>query len=471
MKLWLSLLLLLIGLQGYCSEGAQPAGQASGRPSERVLKLAGSNTLGAQLVPEWARAFLLQRGAQEVTILPLNVENEVRVQGRLGNRYVHIDIAAHGSSTGFIALHQQQADLAIASRPIKDDEANKLKFFGDMRSLAAEHVVAIDGLAIIVHPNNPIRTLSLSALEAIFSGRVTNWSEVGGDDQDIHVYARDENSGTWDTFKHLVLKGRARLKPGVKRFESNNALSDSVSLDAHGIGFVGLASVHQAKALSIMDGDTQALPPEAVFIATEDYPLARRLFIYSPEVYASQWQSKFIQFAQSQVGQNIVENVGFVSQNPVRVAMEPTASASKAYRTITAYGERLSVNFRFKPGSAELDNKAQQDVLRLVRFLQVPENKNLKIQLVGFSRPMGRHQSARSLAKLRATALKLALFKSAVFAEPVIALGDELLLTNQSAQSKKNDRVEVWVLDEMALSEVRKQMLEDTRDHGQLTVY
>jgi len=143
-----------------------------------------------------------------------------------------------------------------------------------------------------------------------------------------------------------------------------------------------------------------------------------------------------------------VQAVGFVSQNPVRVSIKGVPSGPARYQTLATNGDRLSVNFRFKPGSADLDNKAKQDVRRLVKYFKEPGQKAVKVQLVGFSNQEKTESTAQVLSKLRALAVKMELFRYGITAEPVKAFGSEVLVAdgaNHNAKSK-NDRVEVWVI-------------------------
>lgn len=112
---------------------------------------------------------------------------------------MRVELSAHGSSTGFAALLERHAELAAASRPVKDSEVRALAGFGDLRSPYAEQVIAIDGLAIILHPDNPLASLDTAQLAAVFAGEVHTWEELGGKGGAIRLYARDEQSGTYDT--------------------------------------------------------------------------------------------------------------------------------------------------------------------------------------------------------------------------------------------------------------------------------
>ena len=169
----------------------------------------------------------------------------------------------------------------MASRKIKPAEQAMLTALGDMTSPACEHVLALDGIAIVVNKGNAVPSLSRKQIEAIFSGQTTDWSQVGGRPGHIELFARDDRSGTYDTFKSLVLES-ASLAPETKRFEDSNALSDAVAADPNGIGFVGLPFVRSARAVPVSDQNTAPLLPSAFTVAREDYVFSRRLFLYTP---------------------------------------------------------------------------------------------------------------------------------------------------------------------------------------------
>lgn len=411
----------------------------------RLFTISGSNTVGAQLAPDWAVAFLTQKGAVQVGVTPLKTENEFRVEGYSGDKPVYIDIHAHGSSTGFQRLREKHADIAMSSRAINNTELEQLRSLGDFTQYSSEHVVAIDGLAVIVHPRNPVGSLTIKEIAKLFSGEIRNWQALGGPDRPVNVYARDDKSGTWDTFKSLVLQQGATLAQSALRFESNDALSDEVAGDLGGIGFVGLASVRQAKALAVIAGATAAVKPDHIHVATEDYPLARRLYLYTPQTSTNPYVAEFVQFAQSQQGQQIVEHVGFVSQNPIRLNVD-VDQGPLSYRTLAAKAQRLSINFRFQAGKAELDNKAKRDIWRLAAYLKDPDNQHLRVHLVGFSNKKTDPGLSTVLSKLRATAVKLELFRYGIITEAIAGYGSERMVADtEGFTGQKNDRVEVWV--------------------------
>ncbi len=414
--------------------------------SGRLFQVQGSNTVGANLMKNLLEDYFRAKGVEGVATQALAVENEYRVGGMVNGNAIYVDVAAHGSSTGFKALLAEAADLSMSSRPIKSKEVAQLSDYGHMLGFDAEHVIAIDGLAVIVHDDNPIEQLNLQQIAGIFSGQITNWQEVGGDNLPINLYARDDKSGTWDTFKSLVLRKMYKLSSSARRFESNDQLSDLVAADLGGIGFVGLASVRESRALLVSDSGTTPLRPEKVSVATEDYALSRRLFLYTPPFLKTALIEDFIRFVQTDAGQQQVESTGFISQALIATPSESFRQGPREYLEVTQSASRLSVNFRFAQGSATLDNKAQQDIQRLVAFMARDENQGKRITLVGFGDEKQTESRAIVLSKLRAVAVKSELRKQGISTEPVRGFGAYLPVASNTGKGKiKNRRVEVWV--------------------------
>ena len=440
----LFLLMLCAWLPLTASAGALPTPE-----SGPVLRIQGSNTIGAALGPALVEGLMREQGLLKVHSEAPDKANELRVIGEtVQGRRVAVDIAAHGSSTGFTALKTATADLAASSRPIKDSERADLARLGDFKSAGAEQVIAIDGLAIILHPQNPLSELNTEQLARIFSGEAKTWEELGGTGGTIHLYARDDQSGTYDTFKELVLSRRGKtLSSAAKRFESSEQLSDAVSLDPQGIGFIGLPYVRQAKAVAIADGQSQAMLPLNSLIATEDYPLSRRLFFYLPPNGKNPWAEALVAFAQSSKGQAIVAANGFIAQTVQAMTVTPNALMPEGYQALSRHAQRLTVNFRFEEGSATLDNKARQDLSRVLDYIKQRDKTNRQVTLVGFGDAKSDPARADLLSKLRAMAVRRELVKSGVVFREIRGFGAEMPVAANSADEGriKNRRVEVWV--------------------------
>lgn len=414
-----------------------------------ALRIQGSNTIGAELGPALVEGLLQEQGLLKIHRETPDTANEQRLVGQTaqGQRVI-IEVAAHGSSTGFTALKNASADLAASSREIKDSELLALQSLGDLKSPAAEQVIAIDGLAIILNPANPLQQLDTEQLARIFAGEVKTWEELGSRGGAIHLYARDDQSGTYDTFKELVLSRRGKsLSNTAKRFESSEQLSDAVSTDPQGIGFIGLPYVRQAKAVAIADGASQAMLPLNSLIATEDYPLSRRLFFYLPPDSRNPWVQALAAFAQSPQGQAIVAASGFVSQTVQAMSVAPNALMPEGYQSLSRHAQRLTVNFRFAEGSASLDNKARQDLARVLDYIKRNGKTERAVTLVGFGDLKDDPARADLLSKLRAMAVRRELVKNGVVMREVRGFGALMPVATNSADEGriKNRRVEVWV--------------------------
>ena len=414
--------------------------------AEPLFTIHGSNTIGARLAPALVKDYLLSKGGVDVVVIDLG-NNETRVEAMMKGQSgkVSVEIAAHGSGTGFKGLKSGIADIAAASRPAKRSEIEDLADFADLTDKHSEHIVGIDGLAIIINPNNPINQLSIKQLGQIFSGEINNWSQLGGRFSDIKLYSRDDRSGTWDSFKRMVLGKEYSLSTSAKRFESNDELSDEVSIDIDGIGFVGLPSVRRAKLISISDGFGKALTPNTLNIATEDYALSRRLYFYTDDQPSNANVIEFITFVEGILGQATVAKNGFVAQFVESVIPESYSDLPQDFKQLTPSQQRLTVNFRFKQGSAKLDNRALRDIDRLAQFMAKHPEK--KLVLIGFGDQKKTVERAQLLSKLRAMAVRRELVKLGIYPKQSLGYGEQLPVASNERDSGryKNRRVEVWL--------------------------
>ncbi len=292
------------------SPAAAEAQRAPSPPQQRLsrvaLRLHGSNTIGKELIPALCEEFLKFQGATSVERKPRQKEDETDVEAVLPNQSseaLTFEVQAHGSRTAFEDLSTGKCDIGMASRRITPDEARQCATagLGDMFSPGCEILLGLDGVAVLVNKGNPINALTKQQLADIFSGKTTDWSQVGGNPGPINIYAGDENSGTFDTFKSFALESRP-LSTKALRYENSAKLSDEVAADANGIGFTGMAFVRGSKPLAISEAGEAALLPTPFTVAAERYPLSRRLFLYVPGNPKNEWTQKFVEFALSELG-------------------------------------------------------------------------------------------------------------------------------------------------------------------------
>ena len=221
-------------------------------------------------------------------------------------------VTGGGSGVGISALIEGTTDIAQSSRKIKFDERQKMQQGG---KTVKEVVAAYDALAIVVHPQNKVTGLTREQLEGVFTGRIKNWKEVGGDDLAIIPYARETSSGTYEFIKEFVLRNRNYMN-GILSMPATGAIIQSVSQTRGAIGYVGLAYVNSSvKAVKVSyDQGKTFVAPTVANAKNETYPIVRPL-IYYYDAKQEAAVKPFIDYLLSANGQKIVEEVGFISIN------------------------------------------------------------------------------------------------------------------------------------------------------------
>ena len=219
-----------------------------------------------------------------------------------------IQVTGGGSGTGIAALINGTTEICQSSRPINEAEQKQIQErFG---SPAHETIVARDGLAIYVHESIAITELSVEQLRAIYSGTVKNWKDVGGPDEQITPYGRENSSGTYEYFKEHVLQ-KGDFAPAVQTLPGTAAVVNAVSQDPRGIGYGGAAYAKGVKQVAVRaDAASPPVLPTKENVVTGAYPISRDLYFYlrkQPEGPTRE----FIDYVLSDAGQGVVADVGY----------------------------------------------------------------------------------------------------------------------------------------------------------------
>ena len=242
------------------------------------------------------------------TVLPLSqqeAESYIKT-----NPSAMITVTGGGSGVGISALLEGTTDIAQSSRKIKFDERQKLQAQG---KTLKEVIIAYDAIAVIVHPENRVTDLTLEQLEGIFTGKISNWKDVGGTDMKIVPYSRETSSGTYEFFKESVLMNRNYMN-GIMSMPATGAIVQSISQTRGGIGYIGLAYLNRtvkAVRVSYDEGKT-FVEPSVANAKNETYPIVRPLYYY----YATSSEAAvkpFIDYVLSAAGQKIVSEIGFIT--------------------------------------------------------------------------------------------------------------------------------------------------------------
>jgi phosphate transport system substrate-binding protein len=228
---------------------------------------------------------------------------------------INIGITGGGSGTGFAALINRTCDIAMSSRVIEPSEVDlaKQNFVSPV-----EFTVGLDGLVILVNKRNPVNGLTLSQVKDIFTAKITNWKEVGGEDRPIVILSRESNSGTHLFFKEHVLrkgdkKDKTEFAPRALLMPSSQAIYNEIFLNPHALGYVGMGYINDnVKALKIAkDENSPYIYPDVYSVMEGAYPISRPLLLYTDKMPEGAVK-EFIDFALSPEGQMIVKETDFV---------------------------------------------------------------------------------------------------------------------------------------------------------------
>lgn len=244
------------------------------------------------------------------TVLPLSQKEAESYMNSNGSKAV--TVTGGGSGVGISALLAGTTDIAQLSRRIKFDERQKLQQEG---KTVKEVIIAYDALSVIVHPDNKTVKLTREQLEGIFTGKITNWKELGGDDMKIIPYSRETSSGTYEFFRESVLKNKNFVN-GIMSMPATGAIVQSVSQTQGAIGYIGLAYLNSSvKAVQVSyDGGKTYTEPSVANAKNKTYPIVRALYYYY-ETKAETAVKPFIDYVLSPAGQKIVADTGFITLN------------------------------------------------------------------------------------------------------------------------------------------------------------
>jgi phosphate transport system substrate-binding protein len=291
---WLSLFLVVVlalgvvGLAGCTTEdegddeGTTDTEEGTDEGLSGTINVEGSDTL-VNMAQVWAEEFMTEHSD------------------------VMISVKGGGSGTGIASMINGTVDFANASRQIKDEEIEQAQENGID---PVEHEVALDGIAVVVNPDNTVTGLTMEELGQIFRGEITNWNELGGDDAEIVVLSRDSSSGTYEFFKETVVdpdEDGSEYAAEALLLPSNSAIVDETSGNASAIGYIGVGYVNDSVKVLEIDGVAASVETAA----DGSYPISRYLYTYSdgePEGLLAE----YLDWIMGPDGQQIVEDEGFV---------------------------------------------------------------------------------------------------------------------------------------------------------------
>lgn len=220
-----------------------------------------------------------------------------------------ITVVGGGSGVGITALADGSTDICMSSRDLKTSEEIDLQ---EKNVTISKVIVAYDALSVIVHPDNKVSQLTREQIEGIFTGEITNWKKVGGDDMPITAISRESSSGTYEFFKEHVMD-KKNYGPGTLSQPATGAIVQSVQQSKGAIGYIGLAyETSEVKMIEVSyDQGKTYVAPSVAAAKNKSYPVARPLF-YMYDVSKEATVKPFVDFVLSAPGQKIVADIGYV---------------------------------------------------------------------------------------------------------------------------------------------------------------
>ncbi|MEL6280355.1 MAG: phosphate ABC transporter substrate-binding/OmpA family protein [Pseudomonadota bacterium] len=438
------------------------------------VRFAGSDSMSVGLMPLLLTGYAGSLGAEISTSETPNagqfLSNFVADQG-FGDPVGSYLVTPGTTSDAFAGLLDGSADVGLASRRITPDEARSLRDAGagNMIDRRQEHIVAVDSIVVIAHPDNPVSQLSMQDMRDIYAGRVSNWEALGGEDRPIAFIGRSEASGTRQVFEETIFGGESvPFSSSHNIAETNAEMAAMVNADPGAIGFVPFSFQRGARPLDLVNACGIVSSPDAFTAKTGEYPLQRRLYLYT-RADAVEPAADFVQYAGSEAADVMIAKAGFINLGVERKSQSAangragqlSTEGLDAYETgilanlideMSAH-DRLSTTFRFRSGSSELDERGARDLVRLIEFLgDLP--KGTQVALVGFTDDVGTFDSNLSLSQRRAEiVLDTAISKGGERLDGLdfAALGFGELAASECNVSEAgrsiNRRVEVWIKD------------------------
>ncbi|NTW93287.1 MAG: phosphate ABC transporter substrate-binding protein [Chlorobiaceae bacterium] len=219
---------------------------------------------------------------------------------------VKVTVSESGSGNGAKSLINRSCDIATMSRAMKAQELVAARKKGVN---PVGHTVALDGIAMVVHPGNPVRNLTKAQIADIYKGRITNWNQVGGPTARIVVIQRESNSGTQESFKDLIMGKTAQISKTAETQSSNGAVKNRVSSTRSAIGFLGLGFVDRSVKPVAVNG----VLPSPVTVRKGIYPISRPLYMYTNGQPAGSLKT-LIDLSKTPDGKRMITELGFVNK-------------------------------------------------------------------------------------------------------------------------------------------------------------
>lgn len=435
--------------------------------------LSGAREMGEVLIPALIEGFALNSGY-------LLSREELAGTGLFYRLYdddgrteaARITIRLTSSDEGFADLLGEQTDLVLSLREVRPEERNMVREagLGDLRGIRQFRVLARDALVPIVAPGNPVRRLTLSELADIYAGKITRWSELGGEDAPISPHVTEPATGIGALFVDTVMKSeRETLAEGLLLHGTVRGLTEAIAEDPFGIGIATMSQAGLADVVTLTGDCDFEVAASAAAVKAGDYPLSAPMYLYMPGRRLPKLARDFLGYMRSTSAQLVIRRAGFVDQALTEVPV--SAQGERFSNAILAAGaevkldelqrmaalfdgkSRITLTFRFRGGATALDAPSQSNVALLAAALEAGQFDGRRLVFVGFSDGVGDAALNARLSTRRAEAVLNAVLGETEFFDPARVtletdgFGEALPMACDDSDwgRRVNRRVEIWV--------------------------
>ena len=437
------------------------------------VTFSGAPEMGRVLVPALIGGFADRNGYS----LQRETVSETRFMFSLRDRdaqrlLAEFTVALTDTDEGFADLLANEADIAMAMREMREDEAQLARSsgLGNLLEAGRSRLLALDALVPVVAPGNPVQTMTRLQLAQVLRGQIDNWSALGGPDAPITAHLHDPRSGLGQIMlEHLMDPSQAEIGSGVVFHQTSAALAAAVEADPFALGLTARSERQDTRVLALAGACRFSIWPTPTAVKTEDYPLSAPMFLYLPARRLPKVVREFLIYLRDPSAQLVVRRAGFVDQMMEEIGID--AQGNRFANAIAQAGsevtledlqrmvgtlmplKRLTTTFRFEVGSTRLDAQSRANVLQLAHALEQGIFDARRVVFVGFSDGDGSAAANRDIAKQRAVAVRQAVISAAETADlsrvrlETDGFGEAMpMACDDSAWGRRaNRRVEVWV--------------------------
>jgi serine/threonine protein kinase/outer membrane protein OmpA-like peptidoglycan-associated protein len=415
-----------------------------------ALRICGDQELCSQLMPSLVRGFCQTSSFQNLS-QQIAENGNINIFGRLNDQDYLFRIESVQTRQAYDWLQYGQCDILVSGQQIlKTSASSALTKTQESELCPTEYLIAKDGIVAMVHPTNPVQNLSITEISEIFSGKVKQWA-YNADSKEIHLYTPKSSSDIYDYFQNTFLHGKKIY--ATKEFEDLDALSRHLHKDPYGIGLCSLPFIYDNRPLAIADHEIDPVRPGYFSVSIDSYLMIRNIYLYTILVSSAELTLPFVTFVQSDKGQSIVKQCGYVDitvkalgsrrelwQKPVNKAV-----FSKLVK-ITRQTQKLSMNFYFNSNDYQLTTESSKKMKQLKSWLKRKAGM-LKIYVIGYSDSKGAYRQNCLVALKRAEMVAREMKISGIYVDEIVTACEEFpIASNQTEKGRlKNRRVEIWV--------------------------